>query len=97
MNLHSQILVIIVSFFFGIFFELLHTINYKMIYNKKKIVRVLFTFLLIFIQALLYFYLLLKVNNGIIHIYGILSILGGMITFYYVKKLLNIFYKDRKK
>ena len=97
MNPHSQILVIIVSFFFGIFFELLHTINYKIIYNKKKVMKVVFTFLLIFIQSLLYFYLLLKINNGIIHLYGILSILVGMITFYYVKKLLNRFYKDKKK
>lgn len=97
MNLHSQILVIIVSFFFGIFFELLQTINYKIIYNKKKVMKVVFTFLLIFIQSLLYFYLLLKINNGIIHLYGILSILVGMITFYYVKKLLNRFYKNKKK
>lgn len=94
MNLNSQILVIITSFFFGFFFEMLHIINYKIIYSRKIIIKILFTFLLIFIQSLLYFYILLKINNGIIHIYGLISILLGMISFYYLKKL---FYKLRKK
>lgn len=84
-------------FFFGIFFEMLNIINYKIIYNHKKIIKILFTFLIIFIQSLLYFYLLLKINNGIIHIYGIFSILVGMISFYYLQKIIKKFYKDKKK
>lgn len=94
MSLEIQILLVIISFLFGIFFEFIHTISYKIIYCKKIFIRVIFTFILIFLQSLLYFYVLLKVNNGIIHIYGIISLLVGMISFYYMKLL---FYKKRKK
>lgn len=97
MSLHSQILVIIVSFFFGIFFEIFHCINYKLIYNKRKIVKILFTFLLVFIQSLIYFYLLTKINNGIIHLYGILSIVVGILLFYFLKKTVSTFYKKHKR
>lgn len=94
MSLKTQLILIIISFCFGFLFELFHSINYKLIYCKKKIIRFLFTFLLILAQALLYFYALLKINNGIIHIYGIISLLIGMVSFYYFKLL---FYKKYKK
>lgn len=97
MSLHSQILVIIVSFFFGIFFEIFHCINYKLIYNKRKIVKILFTFLLVFIQSIIYFYLLTKINNGIIHLYGILSIVVGILLIYFLKKTVCTFYKKHKR
>ena len=97
MSLYSQILVIVVSFFFGIFFELIHSISYKFIYNKKKLIKLIFTFFITFIESLLYFYLLLKINNGIIHIYGVISILIGMLVFYYVKNKVKLFYKYKKK
>lgn len=94
MSLHSQILVIITSFFFGIFFEIFQFINYKLIYNKRKILKILFTFLLVFVQSLFYFYLLIQINNGIIHLYGILSVIVGILLCYFLK---NLFYKKYKK
>ncbi len=94
MILGTQILLVIVSFFFGVLFELIHSICYKIIYCKKIVVKVFLTFLLILLQSLLYFYILLKINNGIIHIYGIISILVGILSFYYLKLL---FYKKYKK
>ena len=81
MSLGTQILLVIVSFFFGVLFELIHSLCYKIIYCKKIVIKVFFTFLL-------------KINNGIIHIYGIISLLVGILSFYYLKLL---FYKKYKK
>ena len=94
MSLETQILLVVFSFFFGMLFELIHSISYKIIYCKKRVIKVLFTFILILLQSLLYFYILLKINNGIIHIYGIISLLIGILSFYYLKLL---FYKKHKK
>lgn len=94
MSLQVQLSLVVFSFSFGLFFELIHTISYKIIYCKKIFIKLLFTFILVLLQALLYFYILLKINNGIIHIYGIISLLVGIVSFYYLKML---FYKKSKK
>lgn len=93
MSLKIQLLVIIVSFFFGILFELLNNINYKIIHHDKKIIKVIYTFLLILLESILYFYILLKINNGIIHIYGILAIIFGILVIHFVNKAIIHFTK----
>ena len=95
MSLNTQIILIVVSFFFGVFFDLSLSLCQKIIYSNKLIFKYIFTFIIILIQVLLYFYLILKINNGIIHIYGLLSILGGMIFLHYLKK--RVFYLHKKK
>lgn len=79
MSLKLQIISLIVSFLYGIFFSFLLNINYKIIYNNKIIIKIIGTFLFIIFNSLLYFYLLLKINNGIVHIYLLLSLLVGFI------------------
>ena len=86
MSLKLQIISLIISFIFGILFNFLLKINYKIIYNESKIVQIGGTFLYVIASSLLYFYILLKVNNGIVHIYCLLSILLG----YIIKDKINI-------
>lgn len=80
MSLKLQIISLIVSFIFGIFFNILLKFNYKIIYNENKIVQIFGTFLFIIASSLLYFYILLKINNGVVHIYCLLAILIGYIV-----------------
>ena len=93
MSLETQILLIVSSFFFGFFLEIIFNLNYKIIYYKNKIIKIIFTFIISFMLSLIYFYILLKINNGIIHISGILSLILGIITLHYLKS----FYKRNKK
>lgn len=79
MSLKLQIISLIVSFLYGIFFSFLLNINYKIIYNNSKLIKIIGTFIFIIANSLLYFYILLKINNGIVHIYLLLSLLMGFI------------------
>ena len=79
MALKIQIYSFLVSFFYGIFFYFMLEINSRFIYSSNKVIKVIFSFLFILFNALLYFMILLKVNNGYIHIYFFLCILVGYI------------------
>ena len=77
MSLKVQITSLIVSFIYGFIFNILLHINYKIIYNERKLIQIIGTFLFVIINSLLYFYILLKVNNGVVHIYCLLILLLG--------------------
>lgn len=87
MNIKTQLITILISFLFGIFFSLQLSINYKFIYSNKKIYKIIFTFLIVLVNTLLYFILLKKFNNGILHVYGIICIIIGFIVEIFVKTL----------
>lgn len=88
MSLILQIKTIIVSILFGIYFSFFLSINYKIIYHKKEIIKIFFTPILVLLNALLYFYLIQKINNGIFHIYEILCIIVGCILEILFSKLI---------
>ena len=69
MSLGIQIQSIALTFLFGLYFSLIFNLLYHILFTKKFIINFITNFLFIFINSCLYFYLLLKVNNGIIHIY----------------------------
>lgn len=77
MTLKIQIISLIVSFLYGVFFSFLLNINYKLIYNNNKFIKIIGTFLFIIFNSLLYFLILLKFNNGIVHIYCIVALILG--------------------
>ncbi|NLL45024.1 MAG: hypothetical protein GX247_05110 [Mollicutes bacterium] len=79
MPLKIQILMLGYSFLYGIFFSFSGRLNHKLIYNEKKIIKVIFTFLFLLVNILLYFYFLIKINYGIIHFYSFLAIILGFI------------------
>ena len=84
MSLDIQIKTLLYSFLFGIYFSIIVYLNYKIIYKLKKFYLVIGTFLIIFLNILLYFLVLLKVNNGIIHIYGIISLILGYFVCHFI-------------
>lgn len=79
MTLKIQIISLIVSFLYGILFSWILNINYKLIYNSKKYISIVGTFVFIICNSLLYFLILMKINHGIIHIYCLLALLIGFI------------------
>lgn len=77
MNLKTQIILIIFSFFYGFFFSIFLNINYKFIYSSHKIVKFLSSFLIIIVSVLIYFIGIKKINNAILHPYSILMVIIG--------------------
>lgn len=79
MNLKTQIVTLCFSFGYGIFFSLLFEWMKKWFYEKRKLIRYPITFLFVLFHVGCYFYILQKINHGIIHIYSIFMILFGFL------------------
>lgn len=77
MNLKTQIITLIASFLYGIFFSFLVNLNYKYLYQKNVYLKVMFTFLFIFINVILYFLIIKKINQAILHPYSFGMIFVG--------------------
>lgn len=88
MNLKIQIISLIFSFLYGILFSLLINFHYSLLFSKKKLLQVFFTFLFLLDMALLYFLIIRIINQGIIHIYFYLVLfLGFYLSFPILKKI----------
>lgn len=98
MILSLQIKSLVISFLFGIIFSINVNINYKFLYNEYKLIRFLFTFIFIIVHVLLYFIILMKINNGYYHIYLILAIIVGFTFEFLIHKKLfgKIAFKYKK-
>ncbi len=83
MNLYIQIISLLFSFGFGIFFSCFVYFNRKIIYNDNVFIKLFGTFLVVLIGMLLYFIILRKINYGIFHPYLLLVMTFG----YYVPVL----------
>lgn len=79
MSLKVQIITLLYSFIYGIVFSILLNLNYKFIYEGKRIFKIIITFIFILDSMLLYFLILKKINYGILHIYEFLAIILGFI------------------
>lgn len=79
MSLKLQIISFIYSFLYGIFFSFFLDLSTNIIYNEKKYIKVLGTLFIIIFNSFLYFIILMKINNGIIHIYLFFSIILGIL------------------
>ena len=86
MSLNTQLLTLIFSYIFGFFFSLFLNINHKIIYNSKIIIKLLGTLLVVFSSVLVYFIILLKINNAILHPYELIMITLGFYTENIIKK-----------
>ena len=85
MNLFVQIKLILFSFLFGIYLSFTLNINYKYIYKTKFIYRLATNTMYVLFNTLLYFVILLKINQGILHYYSLICIVLGFI----VEKIVN--------
>lgn len=92
MPLNIQINSLVFSFGFGIFFSLFLTLNHKIIYNSKKIIKFIGTALVVFSSVLLYFIILLNINNATFHPYELVMIVFG----FYIENLIHQKIKKKK-
>ncbi len=79
MVLKVQIISLVVSFCYGIFFYLLLELNSRFLYSSHIVVRIIVSFLFVMFHTLLYFLILMKINYGYIHFYFFLCIILGYI------------------
>ena len=77
MVLSVQVLSLVMSFCYGIFFYFMLELNSKFIYSSNLLIRILISFLFVMFNTLLYFLILMYINSGYIHVYFFLCILGG--------------------
>ena len=89
MDLNTQVISLLVSFLYGVFFFITLFISKKLIYHKIFLIKILSNFVFVSIHIFIYFYILIKINNGILHIYEILCIIIGYIISYYLHKYLQ--------
>lgn len=79
MVLKVQIISLVVSFCYGIFFYLLLELNSRFLYSSHIVVRIIVSFLFVMFHTLLYFLILMRINYGYIHFYFFLCIILGYI------------------
>lgn len=84
MILKVQVITFIFSLLFGMYFSFLIDINHKIIYDSRRLYRLPTTFFLIVGNAMLYFWGLEHLNNGILHFYLLLAIIIGFIIEHYL-------------
>lgn len=87
--LKIQIISVFISYLYGIFFSILLNLNSKYIYNTKKIKKILFNFIFVFDNVLLYFIILRHINDGILHYYFIIALFFGFLS---VNKVSNMIF-----
>lgn len=75
--LNIQLISIVFSFIYGMFFSFLLNLNYKYLYKSSGVVKIFINLIFIYDNTLLYFIILRYINNGILHYYFIIFILLG--------------------
>lgn len=63
--------------------------SYKILYNKNKFIKISSTIIFCFTNIYIYYLVLEKINNGILHPYGILMVILGMVLSYGLFTKLN--------
>lgn len=76
MNLQEQFKVIFYSITYGMFF-LASYILFRKLQLKKKIFKILLEFIFCIFHIILFYYLLYKINFGVITVYAILFLFVG--------------------
>lgn len=90
MVLKVQVIASLVSFLYGIFFNLMIELNSKFLYSSNLVVKIFVSFLFVCFNTLLYFIILMKINYGYIHIYLFFCILSGyLLCKVLYKKIVN--------
>lgn len=97
MNLSLQIYSLLYSLIFGIMFSLFTELNYRFLFSKNIVIKIVFTSIYIIDFSLLYFVGLELLNNGIIHNYFLLLIfIGYILGIIFLKKPITILKRTMK-
>ena len=84
MSLIEQIKVIAFTFIFGIIGAFFFNIFYKILFNKRVVIKIFSNFMVLLLFSTIYFYFIYQINGGILHIYLLLVF---FISFYLYNKL----------
>ncbi len=91
MNSTIQLISFLVSFIYGILFYLLTRFNKYIIENRRIVFRFIITLIFIIDIAILYIYIMYRINHGYFHIYFIFTvILGFVVTHVFYRKIKNM-------
>ena len=86
MSLVEQVVSLIFSFIYGGVLSVLYNFNYNILFYKNRVVKIIFNILFVFDLVLIYFLVMRKRNNAIIHPYFYLFIILGFFTFFNITK-----------
>lgn len=89
MDYKLQLLSLLVSFIYGIFFYFTSVLNFRIIKKCHKIFKYIITFIYMLDISILYVSIMYKVNNGYIHGYFLIMLLCGFIIGYRLLKVLK--------
>lgn len=77
MILTVQIQSLLLSFVYGFIYAFLFNLNYKYLFCKKMINKILLNLFFNLDIFLFYFFLLKKINHGIVHVYFLICLVLG--------------------
>lgn len=88
--LSMQIKAIIFSLIYGVFISLMVNVNYKCLFNKNMIFKIIFDSIFILDLGMLYFFILQFINFGYLHVYFFLALsVGFFASFSFFKELIR--------
>jgi len=87
MTLKTQIISLVFSFLFGVLFSILVNLNYRWLFTKCRFFQIIITMVFVIDCALLYFFLLKLINDGVVHPYFYLMVLVGFYLSFPTTKL----------
>ena len=86
MILKIQVISMLFSFVFGIFFAFLVNLNYRYLFLGSRKRKVICNFLFFTVIGLSYFFILKEINEAVLHYYFLFLFLLGFYVFFLVKK-----------
>ncbi len=93
--LSMQIKAIIFSLVYGVFIAFMVNVNYKCLFNKNMIFKIIFDSIFILDLGMLYFFILQFINFGYLHVYFFLAHTVGCLASYSLLK--NLMRKNEVK
>ena len=93
-SLNVQIKLIIFSLIYGFLFSIILDVIHPILSVQKKIVRIIISFLMVLLMAVIYFVAIDKIGYIIFHIYSIFAIIIGFV-FYDI--MITVIAKKNKK
>lgn len=94
MDIKLQIISLIVSYIYGIFYYATSLINKQITDSKNNIIKFIVTIIFVINHVFLYLIILYKINLGQYHIYFLFILICGFISSHYICK--NIVKKNKK-
>lgn len=86
MSLTEQVIALIFSFIYGGVLSVLYNFNYNLLFYKNIVVKIIFNILFVLDLVLIYFLVMRRINNAVIHPYFYIFIVLGFFTFFDITK-----------